>query len=1114
MAAPLRDQEEPYQSVSNYPKLETGLICSCSCEGLSIRTNMVMSVSDTENVPSLDCNTVDSVESDLRRPILSIVAPNETPLAAIDTNTLSSLDGDFAEPLSSPPKLRSSLMRMPSFQRISINNINHLELDESMNLNGYSTPRYGDGNVESDTKERELIHQSQDKGSSQLVQKFIHDSDESSSPDSQPYPLCRLKYLGRGQSSMVYKSVLVNRLTVCAEKVVTVGNTAKRVQLIRELESLKFSLQHKNTSTDSNAGSNVQDQNLGNYCPYIVNLIDVIPNPRDGTLSVCLEYMDGGSLQTIVAMGGCNQERVLLGIAQQMLMGLAFLHSKRIIHRDLKPSNTLFSSTGMVKLADFGLAKALDEGNSMANSFIGTFDYMSPERLKGDEYGVVSDIWSFGLTIHAVAIGKYPYHAVHGYWSIMNAIQEQEPPTPSAEIFSQEFIDFITLCCMKEPEQRPTASFLLQHPFMLSQNNDVCSPHGSVPISPSKQSDTSRPSTDISSLADISRDKLESSILPDIQSDGVSMVGGKRGNASASALPQISASQTIEQRFRSPNQKIKTQNRSYSNSISEESVIGIAISSPNANRPIRAAQPSIERADGSNGRNYLSPSVEKRSRSGRDVQKRVIEESASFLRQSLTKSDFRRIKSLMGNGSARSTSVNTSNGPSATSTPRYSRSTSRSKVKDASKQPRPGSIHQSQSMAVQAVNSGNNSINKPLKSKVPSTTTNASSKAKGPANSFSETPQLPLLSPITKRSPHPSPRQSQLHPSTSHDSTTLPSLSIKSGISQVSALPVIPLSISTSALNSATASATSSVILCDPNMSGYTTPRNPMPVYHNHVGEFSSSRRQSKSAAISPGDRDGPYIDFSDPSRSPDSDRDEKQNASDILKISNVWKLYITKKLANPNRKARGLAEILEQASADRSHSSKRGSFNYDTSSNRNDASDVWTIDRIDELGMDLLTKERVFQLASRLNLSQSEELYQAFTEAASEVEYLVASGSIIRSKSYGLSPSRMKYLQDSLRDPSDLQVDSATLEFATSFYAKQRSSSSKSSMQKTATTGDWSPIGNSSRGTNSPDNGVRTNRQLSRIKSDELSTSSSTDDGDILDDMPNVTHIDGDSAL
>ena len=66
--------------------------------------------------------------------------------------------------------------------------------------------------------------------------------------------------------------------------------------------------------------------------------------------------------------------------AFQMTAGLAFLHGLRVMHRDLKPSNALISAAGRVKLADFGLARSMDSGQSLAESFVGTFDDMSPER--------------------------------------------------------------------------------------------------------------------------------------------------------------------------------------------------------------------------------------------------------------------------------------------------------------------------------------------------------------------------------------------------------------------------------------------------------------------------------------------------------------------------------------------------------------------------------------------------------------------------------------------------------------------------------------------------------------------------------------------------------------
>lgn len=173
----------------------------------------------------------------------------------------------------------------------------------------------------------------------------------------------------------MYKSVLADSLVVVAEKVVVARDQEQRLQLVRELHSLRYSVAGEETSSNSTCS-------MKQSCPYIVNLINIVPHPQDGTLSICLEYMDGGSLQDIIKHGGCQNERVLRGISHQMVSGLDYLHSLRLIHRDVKPSNTLFSSSGVVKLADFGLSKLLDQGHSMADSFIGTFDYMYVETRK------------------------------------------------------------------------------------------------------------------------------------------------------------------------------------------------------------------------------------------------------------------------------------------------------------------------------------------------------------------------------------------------------------------------------------------------------------------------------------------------------------------------------------------------------------------------------------------------------------------------------------------------------------------------------------------------------------------------------------------------------------
>ncbi|CAM9736315.1 unnamed protein product [Discosporangium mesarthrocarpum] len=115
-----------------------------------------------------------------------------------------------------------------------------------------------------------------------------------------------------------------------------------------------------------------------------------------GCVCIVLEYMDSGTLQQFIRRGQALSEPCLAVVVRAVLRGLLELHERSELHRDIKPSNILLDSWGCVKISDFGLSRRLDTA-SLAETWVGTYLYMSPERINQEPYSYPSDIWSLGL---------------------------------------------------------------------------------------------------------------------------------------------------------------------------------------------------------------------------------------------------------------------------------------------------------------------------------------------------------------------------------------------------------------------------------------------------------------------------------------------------------------------------------------------------------------------------------------------------------------------------------------------------------------------------------------------------------------------------------------------
>ncbi|XP_062603168.1 dual specificity mitogen-activated protein kinase kinase 1-like isoform X3 [Saccostrea cucullata] len=302
----------------------------------------------------------------------------------------------------------------------------------------------------------------------------------------------KLGELGAGNGGVVMKVIHKPSGIIMARKLIHLEiKPAVRKQIIRELKVL-----HECNS------------------PFIVGFYGAFYS--EGEISICMEYMDGGSLDLILKKAGRIPEPILGKLTVAVLKGLSYLREKhQIMHRDVKPSNILVNSRGEIKICDFGVSGQLID--SMANSFVGTRSYMSPERLQGTHYSVQSDIWSLGLSLVEMAIGRYPipppspedlasifgenamaehmeaaktgkplkgcpgdFQVLTGdgplpmaIFELLEYIVNEPPPTLPKGKFSDLFIDFVEKCLKKKPSDRADLQSLMSHPFVTRSEEEV-----------------------------------------------------------------------------------------------------------------------------------------------------------------------------------------------------------------------------------------------------------------------------------------------------------------------------------------------------------------------------------------------------------------------------------------------------------------------------------------------------------------------------------------------------------------------------------------------------------------------------------------------------------------
>lgn len=180
-------------------------------------------------------------------------------------------------------------------------------------------------------------------------------------------------------------------------------------------------------------------------------------------VSIVLEYVDGGSLASIVRKCGCMPESLVAIYMDQVLQGLQYLHEHGVIHRDIKGGNILLSREGVCKLVDFGCAAAVASDMSKRVTVVGTPYWMAPEVVSMSGQLPTSDIWSFGATVVELVTGEPPYWGMPPVSAMFNVVQDARPPIPPG--LSAELTDLLRQCFQKDPRVRPGAAQLRAHPW-------------------------------------------------------------------------------------------------------------------------------------------------------------------------------------------------------------------------------------------------------------------------------------------------------------------------------------------------------------------------------------------------------------------------------------------------------------------------------------------------------------------------------------------------------------------------------------------------------------------------------------------------------------------------
>jgi eukaryotic-like serine/threonine-protein kinase len=243
-----------------------------------------------------------------------------------------------------------------------------------------------------------------------------------------------IEKIGEGGMGVVYKAVDVGLDRPVALKMLN-ADLARNPELVERFRA------------EAKAQANLNHTNLATLYTFFV---------EEGNAFIVMEFVEGENFDQIIRRSGPMNTRDAVPWFKQALLGIGAAHRVGIIHRDVKPSNLMLNRQGIVKVMDFGIAKAIGtRGMTRTGMHLGTLAYMPPEQIQNRTVDVRSDIYALGITLYEMLSGHVPFESDSDFRIMQDHVTTPPPPLSRYYPYApREFENVVAKALAKNPDDR------------------------------------------------------------------------------------------------------------------------------------------------------------------------------------------------------------------------------------------------------------------------------------------------------------------------------------------------------------------------------------------------------------------------------------------------------------------------------------------------------------------------------------------------------------------------------------------------------------------------------------------------------------------------------------